>query len=59
VLAAGLSGVFSLAQVLHIIRRKSTTGLSDVTWLLLVLTFTTGYVERSSGDAVCLWTDGW
>ncbi len=41
VLAAGLSGVFSLAQVLHIIRRKSTTGLSDVTWLLLVLTSTT------------------
>lgn len=37
--AATLSGVFSLAQVFHIVRRRSTAGLSDVAWLLLGLTF--------------------
>jgi uncharacterized protein with PQ loop repeat len=41
VLAAALSGVFSLAQVVHIVRKRSTAGLSDVAWLLLGLTFAT------------------
>ena len=44
VLAAALSGVFSLAQVIHIVRKRSTAGLSDVAWLLLVLTFATWLV---------------
>lgn len=38
--AAALSGVFSLAQVFHIWKKRSTAGLSDVSWLLLGLTFT-------------------
>jgi uncharacterized protein with PQ loop repeat len=37
--AAALSGVFSLAQVFHIVRKRSTAGLSDTAWLLLGLTF--------------------
>ncbi len=41
VLAATLSGAFSLAQVIHIARKRSTAGLSDVAWLLLGLTFAT------------------
>lgn len=41
VLAASLSGLFTLAQVIHIVRRRSTAGLSDVAWLLLVLLFAT------------------
>lgn len=33
--ASALSGVFSLAQVFHIVRKRSAAGLSDVAWLLL------------------------
>lgn len=40
VVAAALSGMFSLAQVFHIWKKRSTAGLSDVSWLLLCLTFT-------------------
>lgn len=44
VLAATLSGAFSLAQVFHIVRKRSTAGLSDAAWLLLGLTFATWLV---------------
>jgi uncharacterized protein with PQ loop repeat len=48
--AAVLSGVFSLVQVVHIARARSTGGLSAGSWLLLCLTFaawlTFGVIQR-------------
>lgn len=41
VVASCISGVFSLAQVFHVVRRRSVAGLSDVSWLLLALSFAT------------------
>lgn len=35
--AADLSGFSSLAQAFHVVRARSTAGLSDVSWLLLGL----------------------
>jgi uncharacterized protein with PQ loop repeat len=42
--AATLSGTFSLFQVWHIAKERTTAGLSDTSWLLLTLSFSAWFI---------------